>query len=433
MSQDAERDKYAGVESHPRQRAVLRHGLAFSLTIFAVDVGCTRDVPDATGQDTSPSGANLPDAGSSQGPSSNPEASGKSKDASSPEGSNQDPGGDAGGGKSQVPSNEVGDKESQTPSGQACEDQASRECVQAAPHGWEGPFRVNRSNSLEGIERCKSPAPQVEMLYDDWVADKTNCRGCTPSVLLPPCQPIELVGHKSSVAASQPPHCSPEQQTKSIDMIYDDCESMQSLLVHFPSTTRAYSYNMPKTLHKQASCDTSEPIKILPPIRAKTYWRVCENPKDLPACKAKGMSCLKKRKDTGEQACIYSLLRTECPDQSIYRYKIEAATEFEDARSCSKCSAQLIHGTKSDDFECEVDFKLFQDDLDGCHPDSASSSENTTKLKRACQKHEVIWDRDQYFYIKQHPPKYSGSCKKVGWEPIGSVRASKWATICCTI
>lgn len=314
-----------------------------------------------------------------------------------------------------------------------CETLDAFECVKQAPTGWMGPFRINGAAKLKDLTDCTAATPGADVLYQDWSAGPATCDSCRADTILPRCKPVQLVGyHIDDVNHPELPSCVDRNLVGRVEIPFETCAPIDQLIQDIGPRVIELDFKVQKAEHRQVSCDTPKGSKSIPPVDAKKFWKVCTNPTGLPGCKTAGMKCLEKRIEGPEPACIFSTTQTECPENSPYREKLATVSQFEDTRSCSDCKAELVKGNSDDDFECEAQMEFFERAYPGCASDAPSSTPDPDAVSSLCFKSGSFSGEFGEILITRRKPKYSGYCKKVGWEPIGEVRPKAWVTVCCS-
>lgn len=411
-----------------RYAQLCKKGTLAVVVLGLTHVGCTREVMLPESEDTG--AASQPGA---SGPDDAPEPSQPSKEDSADPSSKQnpqDPKNSEQSEDSNPSDNASPDPKEENSPAQACEDIDSRECVQAAPKGWQGPFRINHASKAKSLAKCKHGAYGEELLYENWRADEAGCFNCGGEVQLPPCKEVSLVGFRY-LDDTMFPECEANKKLGSATISFETCTDVHRLVNTIPGSSGAFGYEVPGTVHKRVTCEAQEPTKFLPRIEAETFWRVCENPKKLPGCKAPDMACLDKRKALPEPACIVKAEKAQCPAGTVYQNKILVASKLDDSRNCSDCRVELIEGTQPDDFECEADVSFYDQAYPDCPPGKSTSGLDNSEVPDICHRAHNFLQTKDFIYIKPVKPKYSGYCKGYGWEPIGTVKATQWVTMCC--
>lgn len=323
------------------------------------------------------------------------------------------------------------DSESKKSDEPTCEDLDTHECVQRAPSGWQGPFRVNHASKLGRLKACDSAIPGVEALYEDWSAKPASCYGCQASVTLPACKEILMVGFRENTTQHLPSNCTPSLKTGETVVSYDTCLSTRGLANKLPSATQYIGFVDQGTVNKDVGCEKPMIQKSVKPPEAKTYWRVCETAQASLRCRDAEKTCIKKRKEAPEPACIVRSEDTECPSSSSFRNKVETVSSFDDSRDCSECRIKLWDPKNESDFRCEPNVYYYDRAHPQCEPDEPSESHSTNDTNDGCKDVRSLDERLNSIKVFPAMPKFSGRCRGSGWEPVGEIKAKASVTICC--
>jgi len=232
-------------------------------------------------------------------------------------------------------SDEVGDDTSSGGPATACEAQG-RQCIEAAPEGWEGPFAwLERSTALDPVE-CPAPWDQpLTEAFSGIAAPAARCGCSCGDVLAPSCGSVTIERHAQSNCGGAVTHVS--------ELSMGTCQALPGA----SGWGAGGGYTMTAPAVTAGQCLPSAATEIEPASFLARHLACGIPTEDEEAleCPA-GQSCAAwPAAPLHPRVCVWQEGDVACPARSPYVQPQRLFRGLDDGRGCAPCSCAPPRGT----------------------------------------------------------------------------------------
>lgn len=295
-----------------------------------------------------------------------------------------------------------------------CEDAdcgAGYECVDAAPAGWQGPYRVDQGSPSDPASQCDG-GTLPETFYAE-PAEAAECTACTCSDLMgASCSAPSIACWPGSTS------CNGIQQDWTPALQNEMCAKPTNLLGVTSSLSCLLS--APAAVVQKGTCTPS--VVDFP---NKDMWsgrvEACVLPSSGGGCGA-GKACVPIGSDPAQSLCVKQDGKQACP--AGFEVAVEAYADGDDTRACSACACGDATVT------CSGSYTFYDANLcamGGNNPPIAVDDSMCTNVS-------VLLDNsinNPSWSVSTDPATAQGSCPATGGQATGEVQPSGPVTFCC--